>query len=229
MPPTRLTVPARAHSLARRGIGAREPPIQLEHARAAAEAFEGMPIAGRGPVPSDAQELPRRQVEEHGARALHFLDPLHPRARLDLAAERPQVRDECFGDALGSPTGAPATSQSGSGPSRARAPSLRTRRSSAPTGARAVTTPRGSARRCGTAFPWSNGRVEGQVNRFELVERTTYEGASFDPLRRRVLAAEHRRITRDPVLHHRHQDPRRTNLIPPQTPIRALRAAGDPW
>jgi transposase len=38
-------------------------------------------------------------------------------------------------------------------------------------------------------FRWSNGRVEGQVNRLKLVKRTMYGRASFPLLRRRVLAA----------------------------------------
>jgi transposase len=38
-------------------------------------------------------------------------------------------------------------------------------------------------------FPWSNGQVEGQVNRLKLVKRTMYGRASFALLRRRVLAA----------------------------------------
>lgn len=38
-------------------------------------------------------------------------------------------------------------------------------------------------------FPWSNGQVEGQINRLKLVKRTMYGRASFPLLRRRVLAA----------------------------------------
>ncbi len=38
-------------------------------------------------------------------------------------------------------------------------------------------------------FPWSNGQVEGQVNRFKLIKRTMYGKAGFQLLRRRVLAA----------------------------------------
>ena len=37
--------------------------------------------------------------------------------------------------------------------------------------------------------PWSNGQVEGQVNRLKLIKRTMYGRASFPLLRRRVLAA----------------------------------------
>ena len=35
---------------------------------------------------------------------------------------------------------------------------------------------------------WSNGQVEGQVNRLKLVKRSMYGRASFDLLRARVLA-----------------------------------------
>jgi len=38
-------------------------------------------------------------------------------------------------------------------------------------------------------FRWSNGQVEGQVNRLKLIKRTMYGRASFALLRRRVLAA----------------------------------------
>lgn len=38
-------------------------------------------------------------------------------------------------------------------------------------------------------FRWSNGQVEGQVNRLKLVKRTMYGRAGFALLRRRVLAA----------------------------------------
>jgi transposase len=38
-------------------------------------------------------------------------------------------------------------------------------------------------------FPWSNGQVEGQVNRLKLVKRSMYGRAGFTLLRRRVLAA----------------------------------------
>jgi transposase len=37
-------------------------------------------------------------------------------------------------------------------------------------------------------FEWSNGQTEGQVNRLKLVKRTMYGRASFELLRRRVLA-----------------------------------------
>jgi transposase len=36
--------------------------------------------------------------------------------------------------------------------------------------------------------PWSNGQVEGQVNRLKLIKRQMYGRANFDLLRRRVLA-----------------------------------------
>lgn len=37
--------------------------------------------------------------------------------------------------------------------------------------------------------PWSNGPVEGQVNRLKLIKRSMYGRASFDLLRQRVLLA----------------------------------------
>ena len=39
------------------------------------------------------------------------------------------------------------------------------------------------------SLEWSNGQVEGQINRLKLVKRTMYGRASFDLLRKRVLAA----------------------------------------
>jgi transposase len=38
-------------------------------------------------------------------------------------------------------------------------------------------------------LPWSTGPVEGQINRLKVIKRTMYGRASFDLLRRRVLAA----------------------------------------
>jgi transposase len=39
------------------------------------------------------------------------------------------------------------------------------------------------------SLPYSNGQVEGQVNRLKLIKRSMYGRANFDLLRRRVLAA----------------------------------------
>lgn len=39
------------------------------------------------------------------------------------------------------------------------------------------------------AGPWSNGPVEGQVNRLKLIKRSMYGRAGFDLLRQRVLHA----------------------------------------
>ena len=36
-------------------------------------------------------------------------------------------------------------------------------------------------------LPWSNGQVEGQVNRLKLIKRQMYGRAGFDLLRKRVL------------------------------------------
>lgn len=38
------------------------------------------------------------------------------------------------------------------------------------------------------ALPWSNGQVEGQVNRLKVIKRQMYGRANFDLLRLRVLA-----------------------------------------
>ena len=38
------------------------------------------------------------------------------------------------------------------------------------------------------SLPWSNGQTEGQVNRLKLIKRQMYGRASFDLLRKRVLA-----------------------------------------
>jgi transposase len=44
-----------------------------------------------------------------------------------------------------------------------------------------------AAVRAAFTLPWSNGQVEGQVNRLKLINRTMYGRASFELLRRRVL------------------------------------------
>lgn len=36
---------------------------------------------------------------------------------------------------------------------------------------------------------WSQGQVEGQINRLKLIKRQTYGRANFDLLRQRVLTA----------------------------------------
>ena len=43
----------------------------------------------------------------------------------------------------------------------------------------------------GISLPWSNGQVEGQVNRLKAVKRQMYGRGSFELLRARVL---HRRV-----------------------------------
>lgn len=47
----------------------------------------------------------------------------------------------------------------------------------------------GDAVRAAIAEPWSNGPVEGQVNRLKLIKRSMYGRAGFDLLRQRVLHA----------------------------------------
>ena len=39
----------------------------------------------------------------------------------------------------------------------------------------------------GLSLSWSNGQVEGQINRLKLIKRTMYGRASFNLLRHRVL------------------------------------------
>jgi transposase len=46
-----------------------------------------------------------------------------------------------------------------------------------------------AAVRAGLSLPWSQGQVEGQVNRLKLIKRSGYGRANFDLLRHRVLAA----------------------------------------
>jgi transposase len=43
--------------------------------------------------------------------------------------------------------------------------------------------------RAGIGLPWSNGPVEGRVNRLKVIKRSMYGRARFDLLRARVLAA----------------------------------------
>ncbi len=43
--------------------------------------------------------------------------------------------------------------------------------------------------RAALSLPWSQGQVEGQVNRLKLIKRSMYGRANFDLLRQRVLAA----------------------------------------
>ena len=40
----------------------------------------------------------------------------------------------------------------------------------------------------GISLPWSNGQVEGQVNRLKLVKRSMYGRAKFDLLKQRLMA-----------------------------------------
>ena len=47
----------------------------------------------------------------------------------------------------------------------------------------------GAAVRAALTLPYSNGQVEGQVNRLKLIKRMAYGRAKFDLLRQRVLAA----------------------------------------
>lgn len=46
-----------------------------------------------------------------------------------------------------------------------------------------------SAVRGALTYEWSNGQVEGQVNRLKMIKRQMYGKAGFKLLRQRVLAA----------------------------------------
>lgn len=46
-----------------------------------------------------------------------------------------------------------------------------------------------AAVRAALELPWSNGQLEGQINRLKVIKRVSYGRAKFDLLRRRVLAA----------------------------------------
>ena len=46
-----------------------------------------------------------------------------------------------------------------------------------------------AAVRAGLTLIWSNGQVEGNVNRLKLIKRQMYGRANFDLLRQRVLHA----------------------------------------
>ena len=47
----------------------------------------------------------------------------------------------------------------------------------------------GNAVRAAIAEPWSNGPVEGHINRLKLIERPMFGRAKFDLLRQHVLHA----------------------------------------
>jgi transposase len=47
----------------------------------------------------------------------------------------------------------------------------------------------GAAVRAGLSLPWSQGPVEGAINRLKLIKRSMYGRAKFDLLRIRVLSA----------------------------------------
>jgi transposase len=46
-----------------------------------------------------------------------------------------------------------------------------------------------SAVKAGIDLPWSNGMVEGKVNKLKLIKRQMYGRAGFDLLRKRVILA----------------------------------------
>ncbi|MGH7110623.1 MAG: hypothetical protein ACREFK_09355 [Stellaceae bacterium] len=46
-----------------------------------------------------------------------------------------------------------------------------------------------AAVRAAVSQPWSNGPIEGRINRLKMLKRTMYDRAKFDLLRSRVLHA----------------------------------------
>jgi transposase len=64
----------------------------------------------------------------------------------------------------------------------------------------------------GLTLPWSNGPLEGHVNRLKLIKRSMYGRANFDLLKRRVL---HHRKKRQPLKNKRSQRPQEGRLKKP--------------
>ena len=79
-----------------------ERPVELEHAGPVAEPLEPAPVARRQPVAGEGDELLRRHVEQHPVGAVELVERDDPAPRLDLAAERPEVRGERVRDRAGS-------------------------------------------------------------------------------------------------------------------------------
>ena len=92
---------ARARDL-RRAPGDRtvEGPVELEDTRAVAEAPKACGIAVWQAVAGQLEHLARGHVEQGRGRACELVERLHPSPRLDLAADRTQVRGERVGQAL---------------------------------------------------------------------------------------------------------------------------------
>jgi len=64
----------------------------------------------------------------------------------------------------------------------------------------------------GLTLPWSNGPLEGNVNRLKLIKRSMYGRANFDLLKLRVL---HHRKKRQPLKNKRSQRPQESHLKKP--------------
>ena len=77
-----------------------ERPVDLEDPRAVAEAAQPAAIAPRQRIPGQREQLLRRDVEQHRRRIAELGERPDAPARLDLAAERPQVAREALGDRL---------------------------------------------------------------------------------------------------------------------------------
>ena len=87
------------------GDGSGECVVDLARARTMTETLEAADVAGREPVPRDAGQLPRRDVEQHGARARDVGHAGDMVLGDDLTAELDEVRRHGAGDALRSTDG----------------------------------------------------------------------------------------------------------------------------
>ena len=68
---------------------------------------------------------------------------------------------------------------------------------------------------------WSNGQLEGQVNRVKLIKRQGYRRAKFDVLRRRVLLSRQKKLGV-----RRHAEPGRiTTIVPARISLPPLELA----
>ena len=101
-----LERPAQVHRRRLRALGRPprdrpvERPVELEDAGPVAEPLEPPPVARRQLAARDAEQLARRHVEQHRPAGVELGERRHAAPRLDLAAERPQVRDERVRDPL---------------------------------------------------------------------------------------------------------------------------------
>src|SRR5690606_32946938 len=85
-----------------------------------------------------------------------------------------------------------------------------------------------AAVRAAIALPWSNGPVEGEINRLKTIKRQMYGRAGFDLPRQRGLCAAGKGALDKSALRSRphHHICGRTNFQPPLTP-RSFGSRGD--